>query len=137
MVLRISGSPATVAGDAASLLSEIGAFEVSVTGFEVSDMSKHKSDATASALADAKAKAKRIADAMGVELGEPYRVQYGEGLRDNFRYDEESRAYALTVSAPRAVQDRITPKVGLSISTQPIDVREKVTAAFIINKPTP
>ncbi len=135
--LSISGKPAEIAGNAASLLSELGAAEVEIQGFTLSDLSTKRSDATAAALADAQSKAKRLAQAMGVGLGEPLRVQYGEGLRDNFRYDEESRSYALAAPAPALSADRIAPEVALTVSVQPFEVREKVTAAFAIETAKP
>ena len=136
--LTVKGSPATLAGNALSYLNELGAVEVRLTGYSFSNYDQFRDAATAAALDDARSKAARLADGMDVALGAPLRVQYGEGLRNNFGQDEDDhRAYPLAVGSPPPPAERFAPAVKLSLSPQPVEVREKITAAFAIESSKP
>lgn len=137
VVLNISGSPASIAGNAVSYLAELGASGVRIQGYSISTMQEKRSDATVAAINDARSKAKRLADGMNVTLGDPQRIQYGAGMRDNFDYDRDSGMYAFAVASPSPAGDRVSPEVKLAISVQPIEIREKITAAFAIKSPKP
>lgn len=71
--LRVT--PATKAGDAASLVAQIGGFDVNASGGGVSDEHALEDAAMRDAVADAKRQAELLAAASGVKLGSILRVQ--------------------------------------------------------------
>lgn len=72
---QVRVTPATRAGDAASLIAQIGGVDVNVGGGGVSDESALEDAAMRDAVADAKRQAQLLAAASGVKLGAVSRVQ--------------------------------------------------------------
>jgi uncharacterized protein YggE len=130
--LTVTGQPASKAGDAFSLLAEIGAEEVELNGYSLVNEDLKHAEAAAAGLADAKRQAQQLAEASGSSLGRPLRITYGAAEHDaGVLYDSLSED-EIVVSARR-----ITPKVALTLSPKPIEVRETVTAEFALENTKP
>ncbi len=127
-----TGSPAGAAGNALSLLIEFGAEEADVEGFMLADPEAAKGAATEAAMKDARSKASKLAAGAGATLGAPVRIQYGDGFGEG-GYDERLSLGMGQQEKIVITGSRITPRVGLVLSPQPFEVREKVTAAFAID----
>ncbi|MEO1136927.1 MAG: SIMPL domain-containing protein, partial [Pseudomonadota bacterium] len=78
--LSLEGSPANLSGQALSLLSELGAESVSLSGYSLVDRESAQKDALDAAVRDARGKADNIAQAAAATVIGPIRVQYGEGF---------------------------------------------------------
>ena len=137
VTMLVSGTPAAIAGNALSYLSELGAAEVELREYSLSDLEEQKSAATLAALAAARAKATKLAEGMGASLGKPLRIQYGAGVRDNFNSELDDGVYTLASGPANGASDKFAPAVELSITPQPIEIREEVTAAFALNSSKP
>jgi hypothetical protein len=136
VTLKVIGAPAESAGDAMSFLSELGASEVNLIGFGVSNIDEVESAATEAALKDAESKARRLARAAGLSLGRMTRAQYGSGFYEDRPYYASARPLLAVREPPAAADDRVAPEVSLVLSPQPFEVREKVTAAFALREPS-
>ena len=82
ITLSVTGSPAEVSGNALSALSELGAENVSLSGYAISDYEAARREAMEAAVIDARRKAETIAAASGSVVVGPLRLQYGEGFSD-------------------------------------------------------
>ncbi len=131
--LRAKGTPATIAGNVLSLLTEFGAIEASLKGYSVIDYDTAKAEAATLAMKNARAKAERLATAAGATLGAPARIQYGDG------YEEEEPLAAFAPSEDEIIVtgSRITPAVNFVLTPQPFEVKETVTASFALQSPKP
>jgi uncharacterized protein YggE len=132
IAIKVKGSPANLSGYALSLISELGAEEVSLKEYAISDIESARKSALDKAVEDARVKAVGIANASGATLVGPIRIQYGEGFGDD-RYSVRlvqvgSPASEITVTGSRVV----TPQTELDLEPQPIKISEKVVAAFEI-----
>lgn len=128
--LTIKGSPAKLSGQALSLLSELGAESVSLNSYSVEDMNAAQARALEAAVADARAKAEKIAGAAGSAITGPVRIQFGEGFGDQRRYGYAPALMrdTIVVTGSRIVQ----PETDLDLDPQPISIASKVVAAFEI-----
>lgn len=126
--LTVKASPANASGRTLSLISEIGAESVSLSGYALSDMDKARKGALDVAVRDARQKAVSIASAAGAVVTGPIRIQYGDG------FGEDRTAYMLDVSSPALdlayAQQVITPETDLDLDPQPIKIKAKIVAAF-------
>lgn len=119
--------PAEAAGPALSILSEVGANAVSLERFSLNDPADAQRAADAAAFDDARAKAGRLAAAMGAELGPVTRLQAGSGFRtqDLFAGDYEDR---VVVTGSRVA----SPRVRVSFEVEPVTVQSTIVVAFEI-----
>ena len=134
--LGVMGAPAEAAGNALSLLTEFGVVEAELRGFSVIDYDAVKAEAASAAMKNAREKAERLAAAAGATLGEPTRIQYGEG------FDEDppisaAMAFGLDEDQIIVTGSRITPATNLVLTPQPFEVREGVAAAFALESAKP
>lgn len=130
--LAVTAAPADRAGQALSLLSELGAEGVSLSGYALSDMDVAQNKVIDAAVRDASTKADGLAAAAGAMVTGPLRIQFGDGFADQYggRSDVmmEMQSDMVVVSSPRSV----SPQTDLSIEPQPITVNAKIIAAFEI-----
>lgn len=126
----LEGSPANLSGQALSLLSELGAESVSLSGYSLSDRESVQKDALDAAVRNARLKAEKIADASGSVIVGPIRIQFGEGFSEagyaDVLYDKAPDV--IVVTASRVVR----PETELDLDPQPIRVNAKSVAAFEI-----
>ena len=129
--LKIKGSPASSAGQALSLLSQLGAEQVRLTGYSLNEVETAQREALDAAVKDARAKATEIASAAGATLSGPIRIQYGDGFGEEgygsgmlFARSPER----ITVSASRVLR----PEIDLDLEPRPIRINAKIVAAFAI-----
>jgi len=131
IAIIVKGSPANLSGYALSLTSELGAEQVSLEGYAISDIDSAQKSALDKAVEDARAKAVAIANASGATLVGPIRIQYGEGFGDD-RYSgafaDRSQVQEIIVTGSRVV----TPETQLDLEPQPIKISERIVAAFEI-----
>ncbi|MEZ5982499.1 MAG: SIMPL domain-containing protein [Parvularculaceae bacterium] len=121
VTLEISGSPASLAGNALSFISEFGVESVELEGYEVSNMDARRGDAVKAAVADARAKAEAIAAAAGGTVKGLTRLKSSDyGGYGSEEYDQ------IVVTASRA------PAVPLELDPKPVPVSVNVTAAFAL-----
>lgn len=120
----IEGAPADVAGNAFSLLSELGADEVEFDEYFLSDPASAEREAEKQAFDNARQKAQRLAAAANVTLLLPIRISSNQG-RDAFYYDAEEDTVIVTGS-------RVQPKNILSITPPPITIQREVSVIFEI-----
>ncbi len=133
VTLTAEGAPASVAGNVLSLMTEFGALEAALRGYSVIDYDAARSEAATIAMKNARAKAERLATAAGASLGSPSRIQYGEGNEP----EEPPAAFASSENAIIVTGSRITPAVNFSLTPQPFEVKETVTASFTLQSPKP
>ncbi|VAW05359.1 hypothetical protein MNBD_ALPHA04-552, partial [hydrothermal vent metagenome] len=131
VAIKVKGSPANLSGYALSLLSELGAEEVSLKGYAIADIESARKSALDKAVEDARAKAVGIANASGATLVGPIRIQYGEGFGDASAYGSSRPSVMLGLVEVSASRD-VIPETELDLEPQPIKISEKVVAAFEI-----
>lgn len=123
--LEISGSPASSAGAALSMLSELGVEEATLDGYRISNLAEKRAEALSAAVADARAKAEIIATASGATVKGVARIQSGKGFSKAYM---ESEADEIIVTAALTRQ----PAISLELEPQPIAISADVVAAFAI-----
>ncbi len=130
ITLNLKGSPAKSSGRALSLLSELGAESVALTGYSLADMEAAWNEALDAAVKMARENAESIAGAAGSTLIGPIRIQHGEGFGDRSVGD----LYAPGADQIVVMADRqVVPETDLDLDPQPIAIRAKVVAAFEID----
>ena len=123
--VSIEGSPADMAGNVLSYVSELGAASVSFNGFFVSNYSDYQKQAMRAAVENARKKAELIASASGSTILGAAKIQSGNGFNtDLFGLSGDQ----IVVTA----QARNSARFDLDIEPQPISVSAKVAAAFEI-----
>lgn len=129
--LQIEGSPASRAGQAISLLSQLGAESVELSGFSLSDPKPSKENAITAAVADARMKAEAIARSAGATITGLAKVQYGRGFGAERGYADAFSLGGMWNDAPQ-VTTTVEPIVNLDLDPSPIEVTEQVVAAFSV-----
>jgi uncharacterized protein YggE len=121
--VSVDVSPAEVAGNAASLASQLGAVDVEVADGGVRSPAALEQAAAKAALADAQSKAEAIAAASGVRLGPILRVQdQRAGQLPGGAYQE------VVVTGSRIMQ----PAVRLDFSPPPVSREAQLTVTYSI-----
>ena len=129
--LKVSGSPAKYSGQVLSLVSEMGAEQVSLNSYSVNDPDAAQSRAMAAAMENARGKANRLAAAAGATVVGPLKVQFGEGFGDD--YGEANLMVAYAAPDNRYAGGVVAvPEVDLDLDPQPISVSATVVASFEI-----
>ncbi len=145
--ISVRASPASVAGDVFSYLSELGVEEVEFSGFAVLNYEAAKQKALQSAVGKARKKADEIAAAAGSSVVKPIKIQVGSGFDENmfedwFQSDDTiivtgSRISRDELAAPSATLNTLPevagPTVRLTLDGRPISVKAEVVAAFEID----
>lgn len=122
--LRVSGAPATLGANAASLASELGAQSARINGYSNRDHDGLRAEAMLDAANQARARAERIAAALGVGLGQVISAApepFGYGAQDLQVRDHDT----VTVRGFRR-----QPAVQMSVEPGPVTVREELTFVF-------
>lgn len=120
--VKLKGSPASAAGPAFSLLSELGGENVNLRRYGLEDASAATQRAVKAAVVDARAKADAIAAASGSRVKRLVAANFG-------------------ANGPPAPQDsgeiivtarRVDPKINVPLTPDPIKIAAEVDAAFTI-----
>ncbi len=119
-------SPATVAGDGASLASQLGAVEVSLSDTGVTDKSALRLAAIRAGVEDAQAQAQRIALVTGVHLGRIVRVDFGQPPQQTVQ------EMVVTAAKLQARSNVAVPAVAMKYSPAPITRDEDITVTYAI-----
>jgi uncharacterized protein len=126
--IEVEGSPAEVAGNALSLLSDLDVAEVEFNEYFIRDLSKVYDAAQEKAFENAKNKAGRLAEMAGTVLTGVIKIQMKEYEDEEIFYgglSEDSDVIVVTGS-------RISPKNELSITPAPMKVQREMTVTFEI-----
>lgn len=125
--VEIKGSPATIAGNAFSLASELGAEEVNFEEYFLADSSAAEREAEEKAFQHAREKAQRLAAAADVTLGKPIRISGDalSGLSLGYFGGESEDTIVVTAT-------RLQPKNILSLEPPPITIEREVSVTFEI-----
>ena len=121
MELRLYGSPASVAGNLVSYVSELGADRVQLDRFIVSDEEAAREQALLAAVENAKKKAARLASVSGMRLGPVIDVSDSVRFSDGFGSD---RMVVVTGSQIRA------PKYAIAVEPEPVEFSAQVKMVF-------
>lgn len=131
--INITGTPSASAGAAVSILSELGAETVSLSGYSLSNPAEATQKAIEAAVADARSKANAIAAASGKRVSAIVKVQYGSGFTQD-QYGGMAMAVLLPDDAPPGVvtQSTTRPITDLTLDPREVTVDAKVIAEFAI-----
>lgn len=133
--IRVQGSPAGRAGDAASFGRELGAAEAEMVGFVLADREAVLREARALAVEQGRRTAEDIASALGGSLGAVRRVQpvermmYGYMSRDGIPLMMEQPA--LTTA------QRLSAQAAVFVEPGPVRVEERLIITFDLLPPEP
>ncbi len=126
--IEVEGSPAEEAGNALSLLSDLGVAEVYLDEYFIRDLSKVYDAAQERAFENAKDKAERLAEMAGTVLVGVLKIQMKEYGDEEIFYgglSEDSDVIVVTGS-------RISPKNELNITPAPLKIQREITVTFEI-----
>ncbi|NOX93676.1 MAG: SIMPL domain-containing protein [Alphaproteobacteria bacterium] len=129
--LTLRGSPADLSGYVLSLISELGAEQVTLSTYTLVDRENAEQEAMENAVANARRKAEKIAASSGSSVLGVIRIQYGEGFSDSERY-LYGRPMVSSPAEELSPLDSYAPETALDLDPQPIRITEKITAAFEI-----
>lgn len=132
---HVKGAPASAAGSALSLLSELEVDSVSVASYDVMDREAAELEARRRALEDATATAEALAKQAGSKVGRPLEIKYGDA-----RYGQQ---FELGELPEQTVVDGDVPQVrALERPDQPLDLppakvafNARVAVKFALEKP--
>jgi uncharacterized protein YggE len=120
--LSVTGAPAEQGANAASLVNQLGALTARLDGYSNSENAAMRDEAMLNAAQEARARAERIADSLGVGLGPVISATpYGYGRVEHRMYDDDT----ITVTG-----ERRQPDVPMSVEPGPVTVREELTFVF-------
>ncbi len=127
--IEVEGSPAEVAGNALSLLSDLDVAEVDFNEYFIRDLSKVYDAAQEKAFENAKDKAERLAEMAGTVLVGVIKIQMKEDEDDNIFY-----LGVLPGSSDEIVVtgSRLSPKNELNITPAPMKIQREITVTFEI-----
>lgn len=130
--LSVTGAPAEQGANAASLVSQLGALTARLDGFTSGDHAALRDEAMLDAAHQARARAERVAAALGVGLGPVISASpnpYGFGGANLEMYDE---------GAIPATGARWQPEVPMNVEPGPVIVREELSFVFqLVDAPAP
>ncbi|MCQ8186595.1 SIMPL domain-containing protein [Parvularcula maris] len=122
--LSVEASPAKQAGNLLSLASEMTGSEISTRAFSVSNRGDYKNEALAAAVADARARAKDLAEASGMSVGEVLKITPSDSNR--WAYDLEMAPEETSVRRERVPQEAIE----IDVAPQTISAEVEVVFAL-------
>jgi uncharacterized protein len=126
--IEVEGSPAEVAGNALSLLSDLGVAEVDFDEYFIRDLSKVYDAAQERAFENAKDKAERLAEMAGTVLAGVLKIQMKEYEDEDIFYGGFSADSDVIV----VTGSRISPKNELNITPAPMKIQREITVTFEI-----
>lgn len=131
MAMRVKLSPASRAGDAASLAAELGGRGVSLADFGLNNPSSLRDEAIAAAIQDARSQAAAIAKASGVKLGPIALVSDRNPRPYN---DENLDGIVLATEAPAALLARppAAPTASVKVTVPPVEETARLSVVFSI-----
>jgi uncharacterized protein len=125
MPVSMSASPATRAGDAVSLASELGAINASLESFALTDTEALQAQANREAFNDARRQAQSLAEASGQRIVRVLRVS-----------DANARIYArdnlVSMDEVVVTGSRVRPSVPISVAPPPTQVQANISVLFEI-----
>lgn len=130
MAMRAKLSPASRAGDAASLAAELGGRNVTLADFGLNDPSSLRDTAINAAIQDARAQAAAIAKASGVKLG-PIALVSDRNPR---AYDGETLETVALADAPAALLARppSAPTASVKVTVPPVEETARLSVVFSV-----
>ncbi len=126
--IEVEGSPAEEAGNALSLLSDLGVAEVYLDEYFIRDLSKVYDAAQEKAFENAKDKAERLAEMAGTALAGVIKIQMKEYEDDNIFYG----GLAVTTISSESTDLLRSPKNELNITPAPMKIQREITVTFEI-----
>ena len=122
--ITLRGAPAERAGDAVSLASDLGATNVRLDEYEISNREELREQANRAAFEDARRQATLLANASGRRLGRLVRIQDPSAAR----YDGAANQIEEVV----VTGSRVRPAVSIAAAPEPIRVSARITVVFEI-----
>lgn len=129
---NFQAGPAEMAGNAASLSTELGAQSVGVSGFYVREPEQYRVQARLLAGQDAREQATNLSAALGMEVGDVhaiYTINPTHRFRD-FREFDAGEEESITVTAYRTAASRF------DIAVTPVVFNETLTVQFTLEAPS-
>lgn len=131
MQINIRLSPATQAGNAASLAAEFGGLEVRLVGFGLDKPDALKEAATREAVESARSQASTIAKASGVALGPVLRMQDPSTVG----YDRPDDGYmSLAAEDAASASAAAAPSVEVKITVPPVRVSARLSVVYAVKE---
>jgi uncharacterized protein YggE len=125
MDIQFEAAPATKAGDALSLASELGATSVRLNAYSLSEIASLRQEADRAAYADARQQADGLAGASGSRVVRVIRIQ-------DASVPPEAFAEATEVDEVVVTGSRVRPAVSLVALPKPVVARSRLTVIFEI-----
>lgn len=134
--MTVIASPADRAGPMLSLLSELEAESVSLSGYSLREEADGRRRVLAAAVADARAKAEVMAASSNATLGEVVRIQYGAGFTPTPFGADGIPDFIVEVPQERQVAtgQAVRPATGLDLDPRPMRVEARVTVGFAVRR---
>jgi len=133
MKIEVRVSPASEAGNVASLASELGAMSSSLSGYGLHKPDALREQATRDAIESARLQAMTIARASNVRLGPIVRIQAPGGYSGGELYEDEAAPAAGAAAAPRPAQMvRAPPTATVAISPPPVKAMVRLTVIYSV-----
>lgn len=132
--ITITGRPSHLAGNAISILSEVGAESVELGGYVLVDPNRAQRETLEAAVEDARSKAAAIAAASGGQVGDLIKIQYGAGFTADRYAGVENPFSVMVLDAPNQVvtESTVQPATELSLEPRPVVFQTRVVAEFAI-----
>ncbi|RZJ40631.1 MAG: DUF541 domain-containing protein [Brevundimonas sp.] len=124
MSFQFKGAPASEAGNAVSLASELGAQNVGTSGTHLEDDAALRAEARRLAFADAEEQARSLAEASGRRIVRIVRIQNADARMNDY---EPGSADEVVVTG-----SRIRPSVAIPVEHPPVRVDVRLNVAFEI-----
>ncbi len=123
--LEMKAAPASEAGNAISLMTELGAKGAEVERYDISDREAARRQALETAFEAARDKAKALAEATGRRLGEVHSVRYSDP-QISFQEQPFQKSDQIVVTGSRVRQ----PDVSLELEAAPTELSEQIQVVF-------
>lgn len=133
MELEVKVSPATKAGDVASMASQLGGKSVGLRGSGFVDPSALQNEAARKAVADARRQGELVAQAAGGHLGQVLRIQ--DAAIPNYMTMMDAEAMGAPPPPPPPLPVPASPPhlaVALAFTPQPVTRTEHITVIFAL-----
>ena len=124
MRFQFKGAPASEAGNAVSLASEMGAQNVGTSGTHLQDDAALRAEARRLAFADAEEQARSLAEASGRRIVRILRIQNADARMGDYE--------AGSVDEVVVTGSRIRPSVAIPVDQPPVRVEVRLNVAFEI-----
>lgn len=121
---QFKGAPASEAGNAVSLASELGAQNVGTSGTHLEDDSALRAEARRLAFADAERQARDLAEASGRRIVRILRIQNADARMGEYN--------AGSVDEVVVTGSRVRPSVAIPVDQPPVRVEARLNVAFEI-----